>query len=217
MHPVGPQSPKVYWRRRLAVLIVLAIILILAVWGIIAIVGAVGGGSGGAAAPAAPTSEATTTETAANSSAAASVPEAGGICTDADVDVLASSDARTYRVGDTAQIGMTITNKGAQPCRMDVGSAALTIIVKSGNDQIWSSDDCQTDSQSNVVSITPQQDMESSVPWPTARSGPGCKTGFASLKPGTYLVVAKAGDIESSPLTVTLQEAAPSTPAPSAT
>lgn len=216
MHPVGPKSSNVYWRRRVVVLVVLALLLILLIWGITAIVRSVGGGSGSQAPAAAPTTGAASQTAPTTAGADPSATQAGGICTGADVKVVASSDARTYKVGDTAQIGMTITNGGAQACRMDVGSAALTILVKSGSDQVWSSDDCQTDSQSNVVSLEPGQAMESSVPWATERSGPGCKTGFAKLRPGTYQVVAKAGDLESAPLTLTLQEAAPSTPAPSA-
>lgn len=212
MKPVGPQPPNVYWRRRALAIVVLVVVLALLIWGITALIGAFTGGDEQTTQPSAGASA-----TAAASSSPSGSPSAGGAaCTARDVQVVATADSRTHKVGDTAQIGMTITNGSDKACRMDVGSSALTILVTSGSDQIWSSDDCEADSRSNMVDIDAGQAMESSVPWKTERSGANCETGLPSIRPGTYQVVAKAGEITSAPLTMTIQSAETPSASPSA-
>ena len=203
MKPVGPQPPNVYWRRRVLAVVVLVVVLGLLIWAVTALIGAFTGGDEPAKQP----SPGASGTAAPSSSPSGSASEGGAACTARDVEVVATADSRTHKVGDTAQIGMTITNSSDKTCRMDVGSAAITILVKSGSDQVWSSDDCETGSQSNQVDIEAGQAMESVVPWKTERSAAGCETGLSAIRPGTYQVVAKAGEITSAPLTMTIQEA----------
>lgn len=206
MKPVGPQPPNVYWRRRV-IAVVLLLVLALLIW---VVIGAFTGDDEPAAQ--APAPSASVTATASPTSSPEDSPSTDGSeCVARDVAVVATADSRTHKVGDTAQIGMTITNTSDETCTMDVGSAALTILVTSGSDKVWSSDDCEVDSRSNVVDLEAGQEMESAVPWKTERSGANCESGLSAIRPGTYQVVAKAGDIISDPLTMTIQPAQTST------
>lgn len=208
MRPVGPQPPNVYWRRRVIAAVVLLLVLALLIWAVTALIGAFSGDDEPAAQAPAPSDSGTASPT---SSPGESPSADGAQCTARDVQVVATADSRTHKVGDTAQIGMTITNTSDETCTIDVGSAALTILVTSGSDQIWSSDDCEVDSRSNIVDLEGGKSMESAVPWKTERSGAGCESGLSPIRPGTYQVVSKAGDLTSDPLTVTVQPAATQT------
>ena len=116
--------------------------------------------------------------------------------------VAPTADATSYAVGATATVGMTITNTGPAPCSMDAGSAALELLVVSGNDRIWSSDDCQTDAQNRPTTVEPGDAgvLASNVEWTLVRSAPGCAQGLPALKAGTYQLTARAGEITSQPL-----------------
>ena len=210
MKPVGPQPPNVYWRRRVLAVVVLILVLALLIWAVTALIGAFTADDEPAVQAPAPSASATAT--ASPTSSAEDAPSTDGSeCAARDVAVVATADSRTHKVGDTAQIGMTITNTSDETCTMDVGSAALTILVTSGSDKVWSSDDCEVDSRSNVVDLEAGQEMESAVPWKTERSGANCESGLSAIRPGTYQVVARAGDITSDPLTMTIQPAESST------
>ena len=122
-------------------------------------------------------------------------------------DMPVDADATAYPVEGVAKIGMTITNTGSEPCSLDAGSAALEMFVVSGTDRIWSSDDCQTAAESRVTTLAPGDAgmLASSVEWPLRRSAQGCPEGLAPLRPGTYQVAARAGEISSEPVAVQLQ------------
>src|ERR1700710_980114 len=96
--PVGPQPSKVYWRRRLAVVIgVLVVILI-----IVLIVARPGSGK----------PKAVPSNTSTGHTVAATAPA----CKPADVRVVAVTDALSYAAGVLPQLSLTITNTGAAAC-----------------------------------------------------------------------------------------------------
>ncbi len=99
---------------------------------------------------------------------------------------------------------MTIVNTGATACTLDAGSANLELVVASGADRIWSSDDCQKASENQQTSVAPGVKLESKVAWSVVRSASGCPTGLAKLKPGTYQLTARVGDFRSQPLALTV-------------
>lgn len=221
MHPVGDRPPQVYWRRRVVVLVLLVVVLALAIWGASALVGALRGDASSADAPAptpatpadadgtdpaagtAPTTPAADAGTG-QAQGEAEVPPCG-----ADVTVVAATaDAATYALGATAKLGMTITNNGTVPCTLDAGSAALELLVVSGEDRIWSSDDCQEAAENRPTTVEPGEAgmLASSVEWPLTRSAQGCADGLPELKAGTYQLTARAGDLTSAPLVLQLTD-----------
>jgi hypothetical protein len=153
--PVGPQPNKVYWRRRLVVLIgALAVILI-----IVLIVARPGGGK--------PTGANTNTNS--PHTATANAPA----CVPADVKIVAVTDALSYAPGVDPQLSLTITNTGAADCSFQDGSDKQVYEITSGTEKIWSSKDCQTGAEAATTTLKPNTPVKSTpFAWDRTRSNP---------------------------------------------
>jgi hypothetical protein len=211
MRPVGPEDPSVYWRRRLAVLVAV-VALVVVVYLVLRLT--TGGGQSN------PTGDAGTAGSTSTSTHAADGPQAGAeaettptagatsggvaACDAASLQVTATADATTYASGSQPKVGMRIKNIGPAACTLDAGSAALELKIVSGNDRIWSSDDCQQEASSNVQTVEPGGELASSVVWPLQRSAEGCPSGLSAPKPGTYQLTGRVGEITSEPLAFTI-------------
>jgi hypothetical protein len=126
-------------------------------------------------------------------------------CDGKGLGVQVSTDARSYAGGAAARFRLTITNTGKTACRLDVGStAAVELLVTSGKDRVWSSDDCQPEAKPKTVTLQPGDAEEQSATWKLERSAPGCAKGLAEPRKGTYSVVARVGDVRSKPVTFEL-------------
>jgi len=197
------------------VALVLALLLILLLaWAAIAIVGALRGDDPAATTTPPPTSplpQESSSGEPATSSAPAPSPSAsaGGVtdCPATAVSVVATSDQPSYALGTTAIVGMVITNTGATACQLDAGSAALELMVVSGEDRIWSSDDCQEAAENRPTTVEPGEagTLASSVEWSLERSAEGCAENLPALKAGTYQLSARAGEIVSAPVVLTIE------------
>jgi hypothetical protein len=195
-NPVGPQSPSVYWRRRLVVLLGLIAVIVV----IVLIVVRPGQGSpGGGETPTpsdtpAPTSTPTPTFTSA---------AGGDTCNPAQVAIEAITDSNSYAAGVQPKLSMSITNIGSAPCTFDVGTAAQEYIITSGSDRIWSSKDCQTGASANPVILAPGLEQTTTpFPWDRTRSSTTTCSGtrpaaVAGPDGPTYRLQVKLGDIES--------------------
>lgn len=211
MNPVGDKPPNVYWRRRVVVLVALVVVIGLVVWLVKSLLGAVGGGDPVTSQTQPPASTAVATASATadpSASASASTPAADGsaACATQAVAVTATSAAKTVKVGTATKIGMTIENTGADKCTLDAGSANLELVISSGSERIWSSDDCQKSAENRPTVVDPGAKLQSEVPWDVVRSAQGCPSSQAALKAGTYQLTAKVGDIDSAPLTFTVED-----------
>lgn len=200
MRPVGPEPGFVYWVRRGAIVLVVLTVLVVA-WWLVAGRGSdaaspepVASSSASAAATGSPgaTPESTTAATA----VAAGEPVA---CPDSDIKVEASTDASTYRVGDTPKLTMAITNVGSVACTRDVGPKANTLEITSGGYHVWSSDDCQTGGKSKISTLDPGERVAATISWGGRQSQPGCPSQGPVAKAGRYEVVGRNGDVESDP------------------
>lgn len=167
-HPVGPQSSKVYWRRRLVVglglLLVLALIIVVVSFLVRPAAGNGGPGSTPSSSAAAP---ATATD------APASDPAAGpAACDPASVQVEAITDAVTYEPGAQPMLSLSVTNIGAEPCVLNAGTSTQVFTVSSGSDVYWTSTDCQQDPADAEVTLTPGKPLSSGEPiaWDRTRS-----------------------------------------------
>lgn len=167
-HPVGPQSNKVYWRRRLVVLLgLLAVIVVI----VLIVVGP--GRSAEAEKPA--SGAAGTTEPAAPGSTPETTPAgAGAACSAPNVSVEAVTDASDYSGEQQPALSLAVTNTGTSACSLNVGTAAQVFTVKSGDDVYWTSTDCQTDASDIPLELQPGQTVKSSTPimWERTRSSP---------------------------------------------
>ncbi len=205
VRPVGPQPPGVYWRRRL--LLALAVLAVLALlWLLLR----PGSSSGGTAAPSrspsatAPTSASPkpspTKTTASPSASTSSSPTSTGVqpCTASVIGVKIATDKPSYPVGTPVKLTMRITNAGTVSCLRDVGAKANTVLITSGGQPVWSSDDCNPGGEPNVVTMKPGESYEVSLTWNGAVTQGSCPSNPTAAKAGAYDAVGKNGDANSS-------------------
>jgi hypothetical protein len=191
MHPVGPLPASTYWRRRITVLLgLLVLVLVLR--------SCASGGDAPKRTATTPRPSATTKPTSQpNPRPTASRPPAAvpAACADASLTLTTSTDADTYALGATPKITLVIKNAGSAACRRDLGAGAVELLVYSGADRVWSSDDCNPSTATSVTVLSAGGTQAVVKTWPGVRSLPGCGGSKATAKAGTYKVVARLGSL----------------------
>ena len=192
MHPVGPEEPVVYWRRRLMFGLAALVTLIV-------LVRSFSGGEDPApvAASIAPTVEAVVATPIPSVAVASPTPEilqptaqpvpavAEGECSDADTSIRVEVDRETTAVGEGVHINMVVKNISEKTCKRDVGSGANEVTVISGPALIWSTDHCNPNTDKDLVELAPGQEWNVKVVWIGKQTSTGCKvTNMAD--PGAY-------------------------------
>lgn len=170
-------SAAVYRRRRLVVIV-----------GLILLVAAIGVGAWLLIAQ--PWAAAETTKTPPPSASASATPSTGTdspspspdasteqapaivACEASDIEVAAVADAATYAAGVMPKLSISLTNKGAKDCTIDVGSTTQVFTVSSGDDVWWRSTDCQENPSSMIATLTAGTTVTSKDPvtWDRTRS-----------------------------------------------
>lgn len=179
-HPVGPQPPSVYWRRRAVVglgLIAVIVVIILIV---------VRPGTAEPTGSTEPTPAATdgvegsdgddeqSDLDAAAEEAAADGGGAPQACTSEQVQVTPLTDAESYGPESQPQLSLSLLNTGTRPCIIEAGSDVQEFLITSGPDRIWSSRDCQVDPVAATVVLEPGEERSTpAIPWNRTRSEPG--------------------------------------------
>lgn len=171
------RTAAVYRRRRLAVLLALVVVIAVVAAGAWALI-ARPWEQAPQPDPTPTTAQTTTPEsdsptpTATEESPTPSASETPGIaaCEAADIEVFAVTDADTYAPDQLPQLSISLTNKGATDCTIDVGTATQRYEVTSGNDLWWRSTDCQVESSSMIVTLTAGQTVPSATPLPWDRT-----------------------------------------------
>ena len=162
--PVGPQPSGVYWRRRL--LAVFGLIAIIAIIVLIVVRPGSGGTPAGSSTP--PASDATDAEP-----PVAPTPTAveGAPCDPAVVSVVAATDTNSYAAGQLPQLSFAITNTSGTSCSFNVGTTQQTFVITSGEEQYWSSKDCETGPIDSDLLLEPNTPVTSAaIPWDRTRS-----------------------------------------------
>ena len=193
VHPVGPEEPQVYWRRRL--MFGLAALVTLFV-----IIRSFTGGDNPApvAASALPTASAQVASPAPTVVATSPTPAvlqptvqptvpavADGECSDADTSIRVEVDRETTAVGEGVHIKMIVKNISAKTCKRDVGSGANEVTVISGPALIWSTDHCNPSTDKDLVELAPGQEWSVNVVWIGKQTAKGCKVRNMA-EPGAY-------------------------------
>lgn len=188
-NPVGPQPSSVYWRRRLVVgggLIAVIVVILLIVF---APKGEVAKPTG-AASP-----------SPSNSAVAQELETAE--CNPEVIAVQPVTDATQYEAGRQPLLSMTITNLGAAPCTINVGTDVQEYRITSGSDAIWNSSDCLQNPTEAVITLEPGADSAVSIPpfgWERTRSSTStCEGERPEVSAGgaTYRLSVSLGEIES--------------------
>lgn len=207
--PVGPLPPQTYWFRRAGVVAVPVLLLAL-------LRGCTGDDdraaerlsqqlaaqvSGTASPTPRPTASVTPSPTVATpppppAPPVVTPPPPLAACGDAALEVVAATAAERYPVGATPALRLSVANVGPTPCVREVGPGALELLVLSGNDRIWSTEDCTPGGSPDPVTLLPQTPVVVPVTWPGVRSRPGCVGAQEPAKPGIYRLRARVGGFE---------------------
>jgi hypothetical protein len=193
-NPVGPQSPRVYWRRRLALALgVLAVIVIV----VLIVV------RPGAGAEEPKSKSGSSSSESAKPSAPAAKP--GDPCAPQNVKLDAVTDQDLYAAGAQPQLSMLVTNIGAVACALDVTPTLQVLTVTSGAETYWLSSDCQVPpaegSEPVTVILEPNKPQPTApLAWDRTRSSTTTCEASRPAVPGgdsTYALQVKIGEIES--------------------
>jgi hypothetical protein len=175
-NPVGPEPSKVYWRRRVLVLVGL-----LAVIAIIVLIIVRPGSSSNVGSETTPTASSTTQSS--SPPTTPTVPQdvpaeplgdgETAACDAASIQVTPVTDADTYPAGVNPQLSISLTNTGATACSINVGTAQQVYTIRSGEEQYWISTDCQAD-PSDMPTVIEAGATLASTPfaWDRTRSAP---------------------------------------------
>ncbi|MBD8704895.1 hypothetical protein [Frigoribacterium sp. CFBP 13712] len=213
-NPTGPQPPSVYWRRRAVVALGLIAVIVI----IVLIVVRPGSGAsepGAAATSSAPAADGSADDAATapaetapaadatpEPSADASAATDGTACEPTDIALAAILDKESYAATELPQMAMSITNTGDADCVINLGSNQQRLVVSSGEEQYWSSKDCQVNGTDQDVTLTAGQTLETpAIAWDRTRSSPDtCDSESRSAVPAdgaTYRLSVFVGDITS--------------------
>lgn len=212
---VGPLPPAVYWRRRALVLgAVLALVILL--------VSTCGGAKGaqnsahttsstsGSPSPAATPSvqppivgapgRASGAPSSAPPSAAGSTA-ASETCSDAEIQ-LTPSVQKINGGSYPYQLNLRIKNISNRTCKRDVGSGPQELHIVASGQTVWSSDNCQSGTGSDVRTFAPNVEASFQLGW----DGNGNKVGCQPASPlnGSYTLVAKLDTKVSAPVAFTI-------------
>lgn len=193
LHPVGPLPASVYWRRRV-------VLLVLLVAGLLLLRSCVGGSEAprrtGTTASPKPT---TSTRAGTTPSPTRSPVRTGPVtCADSVLRLAVTSDLRTYPQGTSPRFTVRVTNTSGTSCRRDLGGKQVELRVYSGEDRIWSSDDCGDTDGRLLQTIGARSYLETVMTWPGTRSRPGCAGERPKAQPGTYFVRLRVGTLTTS-------------------
>lgn len=189
--PVGPEPASTYWMRR-------AVVLALALIPVVVAMSLLGGSPEedtltGVPVPPAATAEPTTQPQ--ESPAPSPTAEAVAACAPEALEIEASAGEASYRVGADPRLTLSVTNTADAPCTADLGQANVELLVFSGRDRIWSSDDCAPGGEAGPTALQPGKAQEQRVTWDGRRSRPGCTGDEEQAQPGTYRVSGRVGEL----------------------
>lgn len=200
--PQGPLPARVYWVRR-------ALVLVTAFLLVFGFARLLGGGSDGDSDPAdtAVGVSGETTESSAPSDASEAADEKGaearkkkrkarpkrtplaqpdGPCDPADLTV--EADLRKVEASRSIEIPLVITGT-ADACTWQVSNESLALKITSGSDMIWSSQQCQTIEEEDVI-VRSAKPASVTFEWNGHRSDEECSRLTDWADPGSYHVVA---------------------------
>jgi hypothetical protein len=162
-NPVGPQPSRVYWRRRLLVLIGLVAVIAIIV---LIVVQPRGGAQPGPSST--PSSSPSGQSTSTGNPTEAADAEA---CDPAKVTLAPVTDSNSYDAGVNPVLSFTLKSTMTVPCTVEAGSDVQEFTITSGDELIWSSRDCQTDEVAAVITLMPGVPKQGpSLTWDRTRS-----------------------------------------------
>jgi hypothetical protein len=198
--PGAPRKPSaaVYRRRRLFAGGALLLVLGLTAGGVASVSGALNGKSVQASSAQAGGSAASGPQ-ATPSSTPSATPSASPACDQKLVTVTADTSKVSYGAGEKPLLMLKVANGGKLPCKVNLGTSQMEFLVTSGSDRVFSSKDCQAESEDLIKTIAPGKSETANFPWPRNRSVQGCEEIADGVGAGYYVFIAKLGPKVSPP------------------
>ncbi|WP_138417262.1 hypothetical protein [Sinomonas gamaensis] len=159
------------------------------------------------ASPSAPAATPTAAQTTAPAAAPTASPTVSPTptCDPAKIAVAASTDKQVYAPTENPVLTLKVTNQNPIPCPVNVGTSQMEYLIVSGADRIYDSKDCQDGAEDLVKTIAPGATETANLPWSRTRSTEGCKAITVKPLPGTYVLTASLGSLQSPKAVFTLQ------------
>ena len=175
LRPVGPRPARVYWVRRLVLLVAITVAVVLVAHA------CTGGGT--------PSDNRSTPQPGATATtSASSSPGPVTDCGKQDLRVTASTDESTYPAGALPHLSAVVRNVSDQPCRFVTSPDSRVWTVVSGADRVWTSAHCTVSSARDTKRLRPGRTIAYGLVWNRHRSAKGCPTDTPELDPGTYVL-----------------------------
>jgi hypothetical protein len=143
-------------------------------------------------------------------------PEAAGPPQDCDAASLELSVAPAkaeFTENEAVVLAVTMRHVGARPCLVDGSDAVRQVLVRSGDELVWSSAHCAPGD--NLLLMSRGDEVSTTVRWDMHRSVEGCAPDQPVVSPGTFTALVSVADVEgatSDPATFTIRGPAPAEP-----
>jgi hypothetical protein len=192
VRPSGPLPPRVYWVRRL-LLLAIVFLFVLLVWWLVGRVFGKGDPAEAAApqptAPAPSSSDGGHHRTNHHSKPGGKHHGTGqvqptGACDPADIAVAVV--VKDMNEGASNPVKLTFTSTAAAACTLAVTPDSLALRITSGQDLIWSSDNCPDELLATQLVVRRQQATGYTFNWDGYRSTDSCSAPGTVAKPGGY-------------------------------
>jgi hypothetical protein len=125
-------------------------------------------------------------------------------CAPRRVTLSLSSPQYWYQQGSTPRFAVQAVSSERRPCRFNMGTGSVAVVIADGDQRVWSSADCATAARSHETVLTSSAPAALSVSWNRRTSSPGCGGTGHLVRPGEYQATAVAGRLHSKTVNVVL-------------
>ncbi len=123
--------------------------------------------------------------------------KASDACRASDVVLTLESDRSDYAWDGEPELEISAVNLGDQTCTVDLGPNTVELLIKSGDDRVYSTADCAEAKDTEKVELERGVPGRTTVEWDRTRSWKDCRESQQEAKrPGTYVAELK-GDYAS--------------------
>jgi hypothetical protein len=133
-------------------------------------------------------------------------------CAPGQVRLGLSSPQYWYQVGATPRFTVHAVSRRGRPCRFNMGTKFVSVVIAAGGRRVWSSADCGSGGGSHVIVLTRGVPAVVRLVWDRRTSSPGCGGITDLARAGEYRVTAVAGHLRSKTVNVVLGAAGASGP-----
>ena len=229
-HPrdARPRPPKVsaatYWRRRVTVMGIGVGLITTVSWGVNGLLTA--SSTAGQAVPPSGAGAATSSPAQASTQQARPTPSPSpspdptpsqhhaqapshasrraALCRSGAVTLSLSSPQYWYQSGSTPRFTVRASSSQSRPCRFNMGTKFVAVVITDHGRRIWSSADCPTGARSQPAVLTSSRSAVLRLTWDRRTSSPDCGGITLLVRPGEYQATASVGRLQSKAVPIVL-------------